>query len=116
MQPGAVAVSEGELASFSVSVTGDPAPTFQWRRDGVVIPRATNSVLNISSVTSSDAGIYAVVISNASGDATSADGTLVVNPPANVSVTTQPLSADVVAGASATLSVVASSSESITYQ
>ena len=50
--------------SFSVVATGDPAPTYRWRRDGVVLSGATRSSLNLPGVTGFDEGSYTVEVSN----------------------------------------------------
>ncbi|GAB5559437.1 MAG: hypothetical protein SynsKO_10840 [Synoicihabitans sp.] len=115
-QPGSLTISEGGSASFTVAASGEPAPTFQWRKDGADISGATSATFNIASVSNSDAGIYAVVVTNASGNVTSSSATLTVNPPAEVAITTQPISINPVVGGSASFSVAASSSENLTYQ
>lgn len=85
-------VCAGDGVSFSVSASGDPAPSYQWRINGQNIPGATNTVLNLSNVDSNDLGTYDVVISNICGTVTSAGATLtfaadpvVITPPADTS-------------------------------
>jgi hypothetical protein len=62
----------GEAVALSVEAAGEPAPTFQWRRNGVPITGATGRDFVIASAALSDSGAYDVVASNPSGDATSA--------------------------------------------
>lgn len=50
--------------SLTVAAVGDPAPTYRWRRDGVVLNGATLASLTLSGVTGSDAGSYTVEVSN----------------------------------------------------
>ena len=50
--------------SFSVVATGDPAPTYRWRRDGVVLTGATRATLNLPGVTGFDQGSYTVEVSS----------------------------------------------------
>ncbi len=50
--------------SFSVVATADPAPTYRWRRDGVVLTGATRATLNLPGVTGFDQGSYTVEVSN----------------------------------------------------
>lgn len=50
--------------SFSVVATGDPAPTYRWRRDGVVLTGSTRATLNLPGVTGFDQGSYTVEVSN----------------------------------------------------
>src|SRR2546423_914719 len=63
---------------LTVVATGFPAPTFQWRRNGVNLTGATSATLTLSAVRTSDAGRYDVVVANSIGSATSATATLVV--------------------------------------
>lgn len=115
-QPTSTAVQAGQLASFSVQATGDPAPTFQWQKDGANINGATASTFSIGSASESDAGAYTVVVSNASGEVTSAVAALTVNPAAGITISSAPASVDVVPGGTASFSVAASSTQSLTYQ
>lgn len=70
-QPTAVSVAAGGAATISVTVSGEPAPTLQWQRDGVAIAGATSATLRLGSVTAADAGNYRVIATNAYGTATS---------------------------------------------
>ncbi len=70
----------GSNVTFSVTAIGSPAPTFQWRRNGMAIPGATSSTYTISGVLTANAGDYDIVVSNSVGSATSNTATLVVNP------------------------------------
>jgi hypothetical protein len=72
-------VFAGESASFAVSFTGVPAPTFQWRKNGTPIAGATNASLSFASAAATDAARYDVVVTNALGSVTSAVATLTVN-------------------------------------
>lgn len=69
--------------TLSAAATGTPAPTYQWRKDGVDIPGATNSTLTLTSIVAGDAGTYDVEVNNSCGAAISA--------PAIVTVTTPPV-------------------------
>lgn len=57
-----------------VRASGTPAPSFQWRRNGEPLPKATSSYLNIQELSAADAGTYDVVISNEVGSITSPAG------------------------------------------
>ena len=84
--PASLTVTQGFPASFSVTATGTPAPTYQWRfgpDPGGDLPGATSSSFNLSDAQAGDAGHYRVVVSNASGSVTSVVALLrVLLPPA----------------------------------
>jgi hypothetical protein len=66
----------GTQAVFSVVAVGVPAPTYQWYKDGAAISGATAATLTIPSTQLSDAGSYAVVLTNSVGALTSPSATL----------------------------------------
>ncbi len=68
----------GLPASLSVTATGAPAPTFQWRRNGVPLPGATASTYQVGVVQEGDAGSYDVVVTNLKGSVVSSSATLTV--------------------------------------
>jgi alpha-tubulin suppressor-like RCC1 family protein len=83
VQPASITKTSGEGVTFSVTATnpaGSPsALTYQWYKDGTIIPARTNSTLIISPLTIVEAGNYSVVVSNLYGAATSNIATLTVN-------------------------------------
>jgi rhamnogalacturonan endolyase len=79
MQPASQTVTVGDAVTFNVVATGDPAPTFQWQKDGADIPNATDATLTLGSATTENAGDYSVVVSNTAGSITSGPATLTVN-------------------------------------
>ena len=79
-QPVGQIVSTGQSATFSVTASGSPAPTYQWTKNGANISGATSSTYSIPSVVSTDAGTYAVVITNSGGSVTSSNASLVTVP------------------------------------
>ncbi len=77
--PQSLTVTEGNDATFNVSVTGDPPLTFVWYANGAVISGANGSSLSVSTVTTNDNGnLYWVVISNDVGSVMSSQATLSV--------------------------------------
>ncbi|MCX7909872.1 MAG: immunoglobulin domain-containing protein [Ignavibacteria bacterium] len=60
-QPVSQAVCEGKSATFSVVAEGTDI-SYQWRKNGAIIPNATNPTYTIQSVSSNDEGEYEVVI------------------------------------------------------
>jgi rhamnogalacturonan endolyase len=70
----------GSSVTFTITATGTPPPSYQWRRNGSPITGATGATLTIASVTTANAGSYDVVVSNSAGTATSNAVLLTVNP------------------------------------
>ncbi len=116
-QPASVTVTAGGAASFAVTASGTPTPTYQWLKAGVNIAGATSATYSIASAAASDAGTYTAVATNSAGSATSAAAILTVNA-ATVApaITTQPASVTVTAGGSASFTVTASGTPTPTYQ
>jgi len=112
-QPQTQTTDEGQSVTFSVTASGDPAPTFQWRKDGAEVTGATSSTFSISSVATNDAGGYTVVISNASGNVTSASATLTVTTAAVApAIIGQPSNQDASVGSNVAFSVTIDGSPS----
>ena len=106
VQPSSQAVTAGGSVTLSVVATGSPAPTYQWRKDGVLVPGATAATLALANVQPGDAGLYTVVVANTIGLVTSSAATLTVAGGRPV-VTTPPQPQHVLPGATATFSVAA---------
>jgi hypothetical protein len=81
--PAGQTVNAGQAASFAVSATGIPAPTYQWLKNGTAIDGATGATLAIPVAHVADAGTYSVIVSTPAGSATSGSATLAVNPHPN---------------------------------
>jgi hypothetical protein len=79
-QPASVASCIGTSASLSVTATGSNL-TYQWYKAGTAITGATNSILNISNLQTSDANTYNVIATGACGSATSSNATVTVGTP-----------------------------------
>jgi hypothetical protein len=50
--------------NFTGSADGGSSFTYQWRKDGVAIPEATDATLNTTADTTAGNYIYDVVVSN----------------------------------------------------
>ncbi|MEO7597819.1 MAG: immunoglobulin domain-containing protein [Opitutus sp.] len=72
-------VTAGADITFAGVAAGSPAPTLQWRKNGVQIAAATSATLSITAVTSLDAASYTVVATNSAGTVTSSAAVLAVN-------------------------------------
>jgi uncharacterized delta-60 repeat protein len=81
-QPSSIAVKAGFAGSFSVGVSSPVPPSFQWFKDGVLMPGKTSSTLTFSAVTTGDAASYTVTVSTGGTPVTSNPATLTVIPPA----------------------------------
>jgi hypothetical protein len=79
-QPASQTVLAGSAATFSVTATGTPPLSYQWRFSGSNIAGATGSSLTLTNVQPAQAGIYAVQVMNAYGSTNSADALLTVTP------------------------------------
>ncbi|MGA2500501.1 MAG: pectinesterase family protein [Tepidisphaeraceae bacterium] len=76
-QPQSLSVAGGASAQFSVTATGIPAPSYQWRQNGN--PVGSNSpTYFIAAADANNAGTYTVDVSNPSGTVTSSAATLQV--------------------------------------
>lgn len=76
VQPQNKTVVFGSTVSFSVTASGTPPLTYQWRRDSNTLAGATNASLTVTNAQQPQAGDYSVVVSNAYGSATSSNATL----------------------------------------
>ena len=104
----------GTSATFSTIATGTAPLSYQWQLGGAAISGATASSLTLNNVQLSDAGNYAVAITNVAGSLTSSIATLTVwAPPA---IATQPQSITNIAGTTATFNVAASGTLPLIYQ
>lgn len=102
-------VAAGSQVTFSVTATGSPVPTYQWRKDGANIAGATGATLTLTNVQPGDAGAYSVLVSNAVGSVASPPATLTVTSgPGNIAFTTQPVSQTIAAGTTVVFSGAAS--------
>lgn len=89
-QPATQSVTAFQTVTFTVTGSGVPAPSFQWKKggvdlangvgaSGVTVSGATTSTLTLTGVRVSDAGTYTVVASNGvTPDAVSDDAVLTV--------------------------------------
>jgi hypothetical protein len=107
-------------ATFSVAATSVLPLSYQWQQNGTNLVNGgkfsgvTNSTLTITTVSSNEAAIYFVIVTNLAGSATSSNATLKVNyPPV---ITTQPSNQRLVLGSGVSFSVVVSGTPPFNYQ
>jgi DNA-binding beta-propeller fold protein YncE len=115
-QPSSVSVTEGQVATFSVTATGTAPLSYQWQKAGSAISGATASTYTISDAALADSGSQlTVAVSNSAGTTTSNAATLTVTAVAPT-ITAQPANVTVSAGQPAMFSVTASGSAPLSYQ
>ncbi|MDQ2834358.1 MAG: immunoglobulin domain-containing protein [Acidobacteriota bacterium] len=108
-------VNAGNTATFSVVASGTGPLTYQWSKNGTLIPGATSTSYTTPATVSGDTGThFSVTVSNAAGKVTGGPATLTVNTPPTI--TTQPASQTVTVGQTATFNVVATGTAPLTYQ
>jgi hypothetical protein len=118
-QPASRTVTQGQTATFTVTMTGSAPLSYQWQKNGVDISGATGASYTTPATTLADNGsTFRVVVTNGAGSTTSQNATLKVNaaPPTPPTITTQPTSLTVRVGETATFTVVASGTAPLSYQ
>jgi hypothetical protein len=78
-QPHSLTVTNGDVAQFSVTATGLPLPTYQWKFNGTNLVGQTSSTLVISNAQPANAGSYTVDVSNVVTTVTSQPAQLTVD-------------------------------------
>ncbi len=118
---GADTVALGGTAVFSASVTGNPVPVLQWRRDGFNLVNGgdfsgvTTSTLRITHLQAADVGSYTLVATNSLGTAVS-ESVAVQFPITAPRVETHPQNQTVVGGTNVTFTVSALGYPAPSYQ
>lgn len=88
--PASLTVAGGQGATFTVSATGIPAPTYQWLKDSTNLIGQTGATLTIGSASGLDIGTYSVIVSNSVGSVTSSNAVLTVTSPTTPSTIASP--------------------------
>jgi hypothetical protein len=110
-------VAVDQTATFTVSATGNPAPTYQWQNatTSASIAGATSASYTTPATTPANSGSkFQVVITNTAGSQTSSAAMLTVD--SSPGITSQPANLTVTAGQTATFTVVATGNPAPTYQ
>jgi hypothetical protein len=113
-QPVSASVVQGNPVTFTAAANGTAPLVFQWLKNGTPISGANSNVLSLAAVTTNDAASYSVVVTNIVGTIASSSATLTVLVPP--SIVTAPAGTAVVAGNTATFSVIAAGTAPLTYQ
>ena len=114
-QPSDTSVTQGQPLSLTANAIGNATLTYQWKKNGVNIPGATDLTLNISGAADpTNAGNYTLVASNSVDIGTSRTAVVTVTP--LIQILTQPVGTRVNLGETATISVSASGNGTLLYQ
>lgn len=111
--PASQTVTAGGNVSFTVVAAGTSLK-YQWRRNGLNIPKATGATLNLSKVKPTDAGSYDVVVTGSFDSRISAAATLTVNVP--LAILQHPLGGNLRTGSEFALQVQAVGMAPLSYQ
>ncbi|MBO4797072.1 MAG: SUMF1/EgtB/PvdO family nonheme iron enzyme, partial [Verrucomicrobia bacterium] len=106
-QPQSQTVFADDAVTVSVTAIGAEPLSYQWYKDGTAITGAIDSSYTINSVQMTDAGSYAVTVSNENGLAASKPAVLKVKEAVPPTIITQPKSQTVYENDSVTFSVFA---------
>jgi alpha-tubulin suppressor-like RCC1 family protein len=71
-------VYTGNNLVLTAFASGLPAPTYQWKLNGVVLSNNTGETYTVSTTSAADAGTYTVTATNAAGSVTSNSATVTV--------------------------------------
>ncbi len=119
-QPANRTNNAGTTATFSVVASSVGPAGYQWQKNntslvnGGKISGATGSTLSIAAVSSNEAAIYSVTVTNLAGSVTSSNAVLtVITPP---SITAQPLSRQVLLGSSVSFTISLSGTTPFGYR
>lgn len=119
-QPMPLAVVTGSEAVFAVVASGTAALGYQWYHNGREITGENAPVLKLGPVSTRDAGLYSVKVSNNEGEVTSTAAELNVNSAAPATaaptIVTQPAALTVTQGNTATFAIGVSGTGPFTYQ
>jgi hypothetical protein len=114
-QPANITVTAGQTATFSATATGTAPLTYQWKKNGADISGATSASYTTPATVASDNNAkFTVTVTNSVSNATSNSSTLIVNVPPTI--TTQPANRTVNAGQTATFTVAATGTGTLSYQ
>jgi hypothetical protein len=119
-QPVNATVTANNSVSFGAGASGTPTPSVRWQvsnNDGITwsdIPGATSTLLSFLATGPQNGDEYHAVFTNPSGTVTSNAATLTVH--VAPQITTQPASASVVVGSTASFTVSASGTAPLTVQ
>lgn len=115
VQPQSIDLCEGAPLVLTSSASGQGTLTYQWTKDGAILPGESNPILAIAVMTPARAGVYRVTARTPCGSAQSNDAAIGVK--AATIITQQPSAAiDVQVGQPLDISVAATGAGTVQYQ
>ncbi len=116
-QPQQLIVNTGQSGTLSVTATGTPPLTYQWRKDSIPVAGANDAVLTLTGVTAASTGAYSVIVTNAYGSAISNAAPVTISTtPIAATIETQPVAQTANVGQSVLFSVNAFGSAPLTFE
>ena len=113
-QPANVLTTRGANATYSVTCLNPVGLAYQWYKNSVLIPNATNQTLTLASVSDAEVGSYNVEVANAHGRTASAFATLsLINTPV---LTTDLSDCLITRNVASTFTVAAQASGTVSYK
>jgi len=106
--------NQGDNVTLTVTASGTPPLSYQWRKEGINLGGETATTLALNNIQPSQAGNYDVVVSNAGAAVTSA--VAVVTVLFGPVISAHPQNQTVFVGSNATFSVTASGNPALGYQ
>jgi hyaluronate lyase len=100
-QPASLTVSAGTTVALNVGATAQPAPAFQWSKNGTPLSGATTDTLLVTDVTAADSAAYTCTVTNPLGTVTTRAATLSLAAPATAPTRLANLSVRSLAGTGA---------------
>ena len=61
-------VEYGDVLTLNCTTAGGHDNMFQWYKDNIMLEENTDSILNITDVTTDDGGLYECVVNNTAGN------------------------------------------------
>ncbi len=116
-QPSSVTSTENLPFSLSAQANSDLELSYQWFKDGTLLPGANSAIYSKLSSNLNDTGIYHVVVSNSEHTLQSLSATVTINKATQaLQITQQPTGLSITAGDTISLSVIAIGEGQVQYQ
>jgi hypothetical protein len=104
----------GQSVDFSVVLENPTGATYQWQKNSIDIPGATNSSFSINPVAAGDAGQYRCVVTTPCGTQATRNATLSVS--GSLQFTQQPQDTSACVGQLASFTIAVDNPSGVTYQ